>query len=435
MPLRLDIVSEDGAARSVAIGAGRNRVPVSPAEQFRLVGGPGDVPADLRAVRSGNALVVTGLRDAGELELTNFFGACRPGRDCALTIDVQGAPVTVLTNETAPAAALADGSFLLLGSPSGLPTLEAVPAAAAADSGLGRPALLGGTALLALGVAAAAGGGGGGGGGPVAVLSSGATAADTGATTTPPTATAPTAPAAAPVAPVDPAPVPVPSPDPVPPPAPADVTPPVLTITDDAAGVVNRAVRFTFSFSEPVVGFTASDVTVTGGARGELQQGADAQTWTLTVTPTSGVQSGQIVVDVAARAATDAAGNPTAAVRATQAYDTRAPEEGLRSFSVVDDRSPSTGTLRPGQTTNDTTPTVTLTLDRVLGAGEVLSLSRNGTIVRTLSSGREISFTESTLPGASVTYTASIADSAGNTTVLDLNGGTAGTGFSFLIVP
>ena len=65
----------------------------------------------------------------------------------------------------------------------------------------------------------------------------------------------------------------------------------------------------------------------------------------------------------------------------------------------------------------------------------MLSLSRNGTVVRTLASGSQLSFTEAAQPGGTVTYTASIADAAGNTTVLDLNGPAAGTGFAFSIVP
>jgi hypothetical protein len=194
-------------------------------------------------------------------------------------------------------------------------------------------------------------------------------------------------------------------------------------------------VRFTFDFSEPVADFTASDVTVAVGARGEWLPGSDGRTYTLTVTPLGGVQSGQIVVSVASGAATDAAGNPVAATRATQAYDTLAPAESLRDFTVSDNRTPGTGNVRDGQSTNDPTPTVTLTLDRVLGGGEVLSLSRNGNVVRTLGSGNRLSFTEDPLGTGPVAYTASIADAAGNTTVLDLNGAAAGVGFTFAIVP
>lgn len=105
----------------------------------------------------------------------------------------------------------------------------------------------------------------------------------------------------------------------------ADTTAPVLTITDDTPGTARGAVNFTFTFSEPVTGFTAIDVAVSGGSKGSFvaQSGT---VYTLQVMPPAD-SAGDLVVDVGASAATDAAGNPNAAVRATQAYatDTTAP--------------------------------------------------------------------------------------------------------------
>jgi hypothetical protein len=143
------------------LGAERTRVVVAPAEQFRLLVAEQDAAAPpLHALRVHNALVVTGLPEGRELELSNFFGACRPGRDCALEIGLAGAPATItLGNERAPIAALSDGSFLLLASTTGLAALPAavVPAN---EPGGPSPWLTGLIGLIGLGVAAGGAGGG-----------------------------------------------------------------------------------------------------------------------------------------------------------------------------------------------------------------------------------------------------------------------------------
>lgn len=68
---------------------------------------------------------------------------------------------------------------------------------------------------------------------------------------------------------------------------------------------------------------------------------------------------------------------------------------------VVDDLSPNTRTLRSGATTNDRTPTVTLT--------------------------------EPGLTPAPYACAATLADAAGDTATLDLNRGTAGSAFTILV--
>jgi methionine-rich copper-binding protein CopC len=522
MDPRLAIVSEGAPARELALGAGRTRVVVAPADQFRLLVAEQDAtgPA-LRALRVDNALVVTGLPEGRELELSNFFGACRPGRDCALEIGPAGAPATVtLGNESAPIAALSDGSFLLLGSTTGLATLPAavVPAN---EPGGPSPWLTGLVGLIGLGVAAGAAGGGGGGDEPTAVLGANATAP----TPTAPAPTPPTTPSTTPSAPATPT-----------TPTATDTTAPTLSITDGtAAAVTNAPTTFTFRFSEAVSGFDASDVRVTGGTAGALvaagdgrtwtmtvapaagvqageigvqvaagaardaagnasglasatqsidtaapalsisdgtaaattnapttftfrfgeavsgfeagdvrvtggQAGAlvaagDGRTWTMTVTPAAGVAAGQIAVSVGAGAALDAAGNPSAPADAAQAYDTLAPGQRLSLFRVVDDLAPNTGTLVSGATTNDRTPTVTLTLDAVLGASETLTLVRNGATIRTLGAGAStVTLAEPGLAAATYAYTATLADAAGNTTTLDLNGSAAGTAFTIVVI-
>jgi len=106
---------------------------------------------------------------------------------------------------------------------------------------------------------------------------------------------------------------------------PFDLRPPTLTITDGASGVANGAVTYTFTFSEPVSGFSADSVVVSGGGAKGAFAAVDARTYTLVVTPPPGEQ-GEIGVSVAAGAALDAAGNASVAASApAQAFDTLAP--------------------------------------------------------------------------------------------------------------
>ncbi|NLF73821.1 MAG: hypothetical protein GX575_32830, partial [Candidatus Anammoximicrobium sp.] len=111
--------------------------------------------------------------------------------------------------------------------------------------------------------------------------------------------------------------------------------PPVVTITDDEPWVANIAggdVIFTFTFSEPVTGFEADDITVAGGAKGAFTP-LSGTVYTLAVTPNANSTT-NITVDVAASVAVDTAGNPnTAATQAVQAVDTLAPTV---SVDIVD---------------------------------------------------------------------------------------------------
>lgn len=102
---------------------------------------------------------------------------------------------------------------------------------------------------------------------------------------------------------------------------------PTVAITDDEAGTGNIAggtITYTFTFSEAVTGFDATDVTVINGAKGAFTA-VSGLIYTLVVTPTAGF-TGNVTVDVAAAAAIDAASNPsTAATQSVQAVDMIAP--------------------------------------------------------------------------------------------------------------
>ncbi len=475
MATRLLIESAGSAPREITLGAGRTRVFVSPADRYRLVDDAGELPAQLRVVRDGDAIVVHGLPGERELELNNFFGACRAGNECVLAV---GRGDAVVTQDSEPIAALRDGTFLLLGD------ADSAAAAAGADpmatAGGPSPLLAGLAGLLGVGLALGAGGGGGSDAGTPGA-SAGATpapavpAAPTGvlgtATTTPEAPQSPSpapapapAPALPPVPPPGPAPAPppapVPSPAPSPPPAPspappADTTPPTLTIGDDVPGATRGPVTFTFRFDEPVIGFTAPDVRVDGGTAGALVPLDDGRTWTMTVVPSAPPGGGEIVVQVDAGAASDAAGNASAGARATQAVQAASPPApGVIAFRVEDDVSPLRGVLAPGDLTNDRSPEVVLRIDRALAAGESLSLSLDGSTLRTVRSGDTIAIEDrggrgrddddddddgdddrgDALRRGAHEYGAVFVDGAGTATELDLNGDEAGTAFRFFVV-
>jgi hypothetical protein len=86
-----------------------------------------------------------------------------------------------------------------------------------------------------------------------------------------------------------------------------------------------------------------------------------------------------------------------------------------------------------GGVTDDDDPRITLTLDRVLEPGETLTLLRNGSVARTMSSGSTLSYSEDDLDDGLYTYSAQLTDASGNVTTLDLNGALPGTDFTFRV--
>jgi hypothetical protein len=103
-----------------------------------------------------------------------------------------------------------------------------------------------------------------------------------------------------------------------------DATAPTIVITDNVSGTATEPITFTFTFSEDVSGFAASDITVSNGTKGTFTA-VSATVYTLVVTPTAS-SSGDVTIDVAAGAATDAAGNNSAAPsQYSKPFDTAAP--------------------------------------------------------------------------------------------------------------
>lgn len=105
---------------------------------------------------------------------------------------------------------------------------------------------------------------------------------------------------------------------------PFDTAAPGLSINSSVAGIANGEVTYTFLFTEAVMGFDATDVTLTGATAGNFSAVSDSE-YTIVVTPAAN-STGTIGVAVAADAATDVAGNGnTAATSTPLPFDTEAP--------------------------------------------------------------------------------------------------------------
>jgi hypothetical protein len=197
-----------------------------------------------------------------------------------------------------------------------------------------------------------------------------------------------------------------------------DTLAPSLSIAGNVAGTATGPVTFTFTFSEPVSGFTGDDVSVTNGSKG-LFTPVSGTVYTLVVTPAAGIQ-GAMTVSVPANAALDAAGNPNTAASATQAVDTLGP--GL----VISSNSPSTATGPVTLTFTFTEPVTGFTADDVTVSnatkGSFTAVSGSVyTLVVTPTAGAEGAVTASVAPGAA-------ADPAGNAS----SGGALTLGFDTL---
>ena len=88
----------------------------------------------------------------------------------------------------------------------------------------------------------------------------------------------------------------------------ADTTSPTVAISSDAGAPVTGPFSITVAFSEPVTGFELEDLVVGNGSASELQ--GNNASYMATITPAA---SGTVTVAIAAGAARDAGGNPSAA--------------------------------------------------------------------------------------------------------------------------
>ncbi|AHF02167.1 hypothetical protein THIAE_00165 [Thiomicrospira aerophila AL3] len=126
---------------------------------------------------------------------------------------------------------------------------------------------------------------------------------------------------------------------------PADVVPPSLEISiDEETGVV------TFTFSEEVMGFDATDIDVDNGTIANLTT-TDNITWTADLTPAADFE-GDVVVTVADDSYTDLAGNNGTGNSAEITVDTKAPSLAI---SINEDASVVTFTFSEEVTGFDAT--------------------------------------------------------------------------------
>ena len=173
-----------------------------------------------------------------------------------------------------------------------------------------------------------------------------------------------------------------------------DTTAPAPTVTATGQNPTKTSpLPFRVTFGEAANGFSAAGVTVTNGTAANFVA-VDARTYTFDVTPTAAVT---VTVAVKAAAAFDAAGNGNTAASGTATFDTTGPAITIAAL-----------------TTNDTTPTITGTVD---DPAATVAVTVNGqTVNATVASNGNYSATLTTaLTPGTYTITATATDKLGNT--------------------
>ncbi len=130
-----------------------------------------------------------------------------------------------------------------------------------------------------------------------------------------------------------------------------DLTPPTVVLSSTAGSVTNAAFPVTITFSENVVGFDLSKMTIGNGTASNLQQVTANRVYSCTVVP---LLPGLVTVDLTAGKVVDAAGNLNlAAARLSRSYGADAPTAVLSSTAP--------------QTTNDVIPLTVTFSEEVTG--------------------------------------------------------------------
>jgi len=155
---------------------------------------------------------------------------------------------------------------------------------------------------------------------------------------------------------------------------------PVLTITDNVPGVVtgNGTVIFTFSFTEAVTGFDATDVGVTNGTKGTFT--GTGSSYTLEVTPTSN-SSGTISVTVASGVAVGVnTGRANTAASATQDFNTTLAATAPSLTLDIDNLATNANPLVTGTTTLPAGAPIFLTIDPDNDSGTSNNITYSATV-------------------------------------------------------
>ena len=146
----------------------------------------------------------------------------------------------------------------------------------------------------------------------------------------------------------------------------------VVNIVDSALNVADKVSNVTFTFSEAPVGFSADDLTVSGGTISNLVQSAsDPKVWTATFTATDDY-TGTASVTVNEGSYTNAAGNPGNAGSDTVAVDTAAPVASI----TLDTNITPDDVLNAAESKQDIAVTGTVGGD--VKVGDTVTLSVNG---------------------------------------------------------
>ena len=202
-----------------------------------------------------------------------------------------------------------------------------------------------------------------------------------------------------------------------------DTLPPTLAITSNVAAVkIGESAAITFTFSEVPVGFTAADVTTTGGSLSAIS--GTGLTRSATFTPTPGLDVGnKASITVANSSYTDAAGNNGGAgLTPTLNIDTLAPTQTVSNVRISADNGVSVTDFL----TNAAAQTITATLSAALAAGDRLfgyldnknvDQASSWTDITNKVNGNQINWDGATfLPGSNVNAIQfRVTDAAGNT--------------------
>lgn len=139
-----------------------------------------------------------------------------------------------------------------------------------------------------------------------------------------------------------------------------------LGISSSASSLnASQTANITFTFSEPPVGFTLGDVTVSGGTLSAFSDTANPLVYTAVLTPSVGVAAGSAGISVAAGAYANGVGDfGSAASMPTISLDTLAPTVSITS---------STSSLRSGETA-----TMTVTFSEGVSGFSLGDLSATG---------------------------------------------------------
>lgn len=194
-----------------------------------------------------------------------------------------------------------------------------------------------------------------------------------------------------------------------------DTRAPTVAITSSTPALkIGETATISFTFSEVPVGFTAADVTVTGGSLSGLAVTGDPLVYTGVFTPTAGVPNGTASITVAAGSYTDTIGNSgQAGTTPAISIGTLAPTTTGATVAFSADSGASSSDL----VTNIATQNLSGSLSAALATGEVVqvSLDNGSTWVNASASAGSTSWA---LAGATLagnnTLQVRVGDAAGN---------------------